>query len=174
MHSYSRQDALARRSFRDPHPLDNVPGQLFDDGNGYRIVLGSLGLKSAANDNTVLISPARTFDTLQNVLTGGVYFSFSKYQIMVGQQPALAPGVDPSLNAPPRSFVREKEWAVSSFNVENLYDFRDDPNDGCDFAGDPGPEPVCVGVNAPFDFVPDSNAEYRAGSARSRIRSRSI
>ena len=157
-----RQQALARRSFRDPHPLDNVPGQLFDDGNGYRIVLGSLGLKSAADDHTVLISPARTFDTLGNVLTGGVYFSFSKYQIMVGQQPALTPGIDPSLNAPPQGFVRQKEWAASTFNVENLYDFRDDLNDGCDFAGDPGPEPVCVGVNSPFDYVPDSNAEYQA------------
>jgi hypothetical protein len=153
----ARTDQFARRSFRDPHPLDNVPGQLFDDDNGYRIVLGSLGLKAAAGDNTVLIAPARTFDTVGNALTGGVYFSFSKYQIMVGQQPVLTSGVDPATNAPPRSFVREKEWSVTTYNVENLYDFRDDPNDGCDFAGNLG----CPGVNPPFDYVPRSSAEYQ-------------
>ena len=83
---------------RDPHPLDNNPA-LFDDGNGYRIILGSLGIKAAANDNTVLLAPARTFDTMTIAPIGGVYFSFNKYQIMVEQQPALTPGVDPALNA---------------------------------------------------------------------------
>jgi uncharacterized protein len=153
----ARPDPLARRSFRDPHPLDNLPGQLFDDDNGYRIVLGSLGLKSEAGDNTVLVAPARTFDTVENALTGGVYFSFSKYQIMVGEQPVLTHGIDPATNAPPRSFVRQKEFSVATYNVENLYDFRNDPNDGCDFAGDLG----CSGVNPPFDYVPRSDAEYR-------------
>ena len=152
-----RSDPFTRRSFRDPHPLDNHPVPLFDDGNGYRIVLGSHGLKAAASDNTVLIAPARTFDTLQNTLTGGVYFSFSKYQIMVDQQPELAPGVDPAANAPPRGYVRQKEWAAATFNVENLYDFRDDPTDGCDFVDDPG----CPGVNPPFDYVPKSDTEYQ-------------
>lgn len=65
-----RSSAFARRSFRDPHPLDNNPAPLFDDENGYRIVLGSLGLKAAAGNNTVLIAPARTFDTVENALTG--------------------------------------------------------------------------------------------------------
>lgn len=153
-----RSNPFARRVFRDPHPFDNVTSSLFDDGNGYRIVLGSHALKEAAADNTVLIAPARTFDTMTNSPAGGVYFSFSKYQIVVGVQPTLAPGVDPSLNAPPRSFVREKEWSAATFNVENLYDFRDDPFDGCDFAGNAG----CPGVNPPFDYVPASDAEYQA------------
>lgn len=152
-----RSSAFARRSFRDPHPLDNNPAPLFDDENGYRIVLGSLGLKAAAGNNTVLIAPARTFDTVENALTGGVYFSFSKYQIMVGQQPDLMHGVDPATNAPPAGFVRQKEWAGATFNVENLYDFRDDPNDGCDFAGNSG----CPGVNPPFDYVPSSDTDYQ-------------
>ena len=56
----------------------------FDDGNGYRIVLGSFGVKAAAGDHTELIAPARTFDTVTNSPVGGVYFSFSKYQVMVG------------------------------------------------------------------------------------------
>jgi hypothetical protein len=47
--------------------------------------------------------------------------------------------------------------AVASYNVENLYDFRDDPTDGCDFQGNSG----CPGVTGPFDYVPASDAVYR-------------
>jgi predicted extracellular nuclease len=152
-----RADPYARRAFRDPHPLDNDPA-LFDDGNGYRIILGSLGIKAAANDNTVLLAPARTYDTMTNAPIGGVYFSFSKYQIMVEQQPELTPGVDPTLNAPPQPFDRNQEFSIAPYNVENLYDFRDDPFDGCDFTGNSG----CPGVNPPFDYVPASDAIYQA------------
>lgn len=154
-----RADPYARRAFRDPHPLDNIDtGQLFDDGNGYRIIMGSLGIKFAAGDNTALIAPARTFDALNNAPVGGVYFSFSKYQIMVEQQLDLTPGVDPALNNPPQTFDLGDEFSLATFNVENLYDFRDDPFDGCDFAGNPG----CPGVNPPFDYVPASDAAYQA------------
>jgi uncharacterized protein len=171
-HPADRPNRFTRRSFRDPHPLDNNRDPLFDDGNGYRIIIGSLGVKGAANDRELLITPARTFDELQNTLTGGVYFSFNKFQIMVGQQPVLMPGVDPSTNSPPLSVSRNREWSVSSFNVENLYDFRDDPHDGCDFADDPGAEPRCVGVNPPFDYVPASDAVYqeRLGEIAQQIR----
>lgn len=152
-----RADPYSRRAFRDPHPLDNDPA-LFDDGNGYRIILGSLGIKAAANDKTALIAPARTYDTMTNAPIGGVYFSFSKYQIMVEQQPVLTPGVDPALNAPPQAFNRAQEYSLAPYNVENLYDRRDDPFDGCDFTGNPG----CPGVNPPFDYVPASQAIYEA------------
>lgn len=152
-----RPDPYARRAFRDPHPLDNDPA-LFDDGNGYRIILGSLGIKAAAGDNTALIAPARTFDTVNNALVGGVYFSFSKYQLMVEQQLDLTPGVDPALNDPPQAYDLGEEFSLATFNVENLYDFRDDPFDGCDFTGNPG----CPGVNPPFDYVPASDAVYQA------------
>jgi hypothetical protein len=163
-----RSNEFTRRAYRDPHPLDNNPTPLFDDGNGYRIIIGSLGVKAVANDRELLITPARTFDTLQNTLTGGVYFSFNKFQIMVAQQPELTPGVDPSTNAPPQSFNPNSRWSVSSFNMENLYDFGDDPHDGCDFVGNPG----CPGVNPPFDYVPASNAAYqeRLGEIAQQIR----
>jgi predicted extracellular nuclease len=153
-----RADPYARRAFRDPHPLDNDPGNLFDDGNGYRIILGSLGIKAAAGVNTELIAPARTFDIMDNAPVGGVYFSFNKYQIMVGEQPALTPGVDPALNNPPQAFDRAQEYSLATYNVENLYDFRDDPFDGCDFTGNSG----CPGVSPPFDYVPASQAAYQA------------
>ena len=152
-----RAEEYERRSFRDPHPLDNDPA-LFDDGNGYRIILGSLGIKAAFGDNAALIAPARTFDTLTHAPTGGVYFSFSKYQIQVGEQLALDPGADPSGNAPPPAFDPATEVRVVTFNLENLYDFRDDPFDGCDFTGNAG----CPGVNPPFDYVPASEAAYQA------------
>src|SRR5690606_2807932 len=45
-----RDDPYAQRVFRDAHPLDNHPETDFDDGNGYRFVLGSFGLKGASDD----------------------------------------------------------------------------------------------------------------------------
>jgi len=150
-----RTDPYARRAFRDAHPLDNQPG-LVDDGNGYRILLGPLGVKATADDNLTLLPPTRVFDTLDAAVVGGVDFSFDKYRINPAQQPQLTPGVDPSLNAPPQSFARDGAYSVANFNVENLYDYRDDPFDGCDFTGNPG----CPGVTPPFDYVPASQAAY--------------
>jgi predicted extracellular nuclease len=154
----SRPDVYERRVFRDPHPLDDVPGQLFDNGNGYRFLLGSLGIKATESDSLALLAPARTFDTLTNSPVGGVYFSFNKYQIQVEAQPAFAPGADPSLNGAPVAADPEIAWTSATYNVENLYDFRDDPTDGCDFIGNSG----CPGVSPPFDFVPASLADYQA------------
>jgi hypothetical protein len=52
--------------------------------------------------------------------------------------------------------VAGEEFSTSDYNVENLYDYRDDPFDGCDFAGNSG----CPGVFPPFDYVPASEAAY--------------
>ncbi len=152
-----RADPYARRVFRDPHPLDNQLTPLFDDGNGQRIMLGSLGVKWAAGDNTVLLPPARVFDTLTTDAVGGLYFSFEKYGVQA-ESVAFASGADSSANAAPVAANRSEEYAVATFNVENLYDYRDDPFDGCDFAGNPG----CLGVNPPFDYVPASAEAYAA------------
>jgi hypothetical protein len=154
-----RPDPYQRLVYRDPHPLDDVgPAGSFDNGNGMRIMLSGHGLKALAADNTLLIAPARTYDTITNALTGSLYFAFSKYSIEVEQQPILLNGVDPALNAPPVAAVDGVEFATSDYNVENLYDRRDDPFDGCDFTGNLG----CPGVNPPFDYVPASEAIYEA------------
>jgi uncharacterized protein len=153
-----RADPYARRVFRDAHPLDDIPDQLFDNGNGYRFLLGGMGVKATENDNRTLLTPARTFDTLTNSLIGGVYFSFSKYQIQVEQQPDFENGVNPAENNPPQEENRSLEYSIITYNLENLYDYRDDPNDGCDFTGNSG----CPGVYPPFDYVPDSNEAYQA------------
>ncbi len=156
-----RPDPYDRRVFRDAHPLDNDTSQTFDDGNGNRIMLAGLGVKAVANDNTVLLPPVRVFDTLKDDAVGGLYFSFEKYGIQV-ESAAFTAGADPSANTAPVAANRNEEFAVATFNVENLYDYRDDPFDGCDFAGNAG----CSGVNPPFDYVPASAEDYQAQLAR--------
>ena len=152
------RSGYAQRVFRDAHPLDDEPG-LVDNGNGFRILVGALGLKQLGGDNTILLPPSRTFDTVSNALVGGLNFSFNKYRIETAVAPALVHGIEPALNAPPTSGNRLVEHSVGDYNVENLYDFRDDPNDGCDFVG--GANTGCPGVSPPFDYVPASNAVYQ-------------
>ncbi|MFI7603865.1 lamin tail domain-containing protein [Micromonospora sp. NPDC049366] len=151
-----RADPYARRVFRDAHPLDNDPTRLFDDGNGQRILLGSMGVKGTSGDSTTLVAPAHTFDTLRQDAFGGLYYSFEKYGVQV-EGAEFAAGADPSKNNPPKPADRSAEVAVATYNVENLYDFRDDPFDGCDFTGNAG----CPGVSPPFDYVPAGEADYQ-------------
>ena len=153
-----RTSPFARRAFRDAHPLDDIASQVFDNGNGYRMMIGSHGVKATLDDPLALVTPSRTFDTLQNELVGGIYFGFSKYQVMPSQQPVFVHGVDPSTNAPPEAFDRGAEYSIADYNVENLYDLRDDPFDGCDFVGNAG----CPGVMPPFNYVPASQETYEA------------
>ncbi|MGW0431414.1 lamin tail domain-containing protein [Micromonospora sp. NPDC003197] len=152
-----RADPYAARVFRDTHPLDNDPSRLFDDGNGQRIMLGSMGVKGRTGDNTTLLPSARTFDKLTADAVGGLYYSFEKYGVQV-EQANFGAGADPAANHPPRPADRNRELAVATYNVENLYDYRDDPFDGCDFTGNSG----CPGVRPPFDYVPASAEEYAA------------
>jgi predicted extracellular nuclease len=156
----SRSNPYERLVYRDTHPLDDIgPAGSFDNGNGMRILLTSHGLKALGALDT-LIAPARTYDTITNELTGGLTFAFSKYSIEVEQQPLLVNGVDPALNAPPAAAQAGVEFATSDYNVENLYDYRDDPFDPCDFVG--GANTGCPGVNPPFDYVPASVEVYEA------------
>jgi predicted extracellular nuclease len=152
-----RTNPFERRVFRDAHPLDDVSNLVFDNGNGYRMLIGSHGVKTL-DDPLALLTPSRTFDTLKNDLVGGVYFAFNKYQVMPSEQPVFEHGIDPSTNAPPQAFDRGGEYSIADYNVENLYDRRDDPNDGCDFPGNAG----CPGVSPPFNYVPETQAQYDA------------
>jgi uncharacterized protein len=149
-----RRDPYARRVFRDAHPLDDKPG-LVDNGNGNRILIGPMGVKAVAQDSHAVLPAARTFDTLARDAVGGLYYAFSKYGIQVTGV-TFRHGADPARNHPPKPANRQRELAVATFNVENLYDHRDDPFDGCDFTGNTG----CPGVSPPFDYVPASEAAY--------------
>ena len=116
-----------------------------------------MGLKALAGDNMLLLPPSRTFATVTNALVGGLNFTFNKYRLETTATPTLQNGIDPALNAPPTAGDRHVEYSVGDYNVENLYDYRDDPNDGCDFVGNLG----CPGVTPPFDYVPASDAVYQ-------------
>jgi predicted extracellular nuclease len=155
-----RADPYARRTFRDAHALDNNPDQLFDDGNGQRIMVGTTGVKWTAQDSAAMLPPVHSFDTLTADAVGGLSYSFSKYGIQV-EQASFGAGADPSANHPPQPAKRSEEFSVATYNVHNLYDFRDDPFDGCDFTGNSG----CPGVNPPFDYVPASAEEYNGSLA---------
>lgn len=152
-----REDAYSRRAFRDAHPLDNIADQVFDDGNGYRIALGSAGLKGANGDAGAVLASVRTFDRITTAPTGGVGYRFGKYIVDVTHQITCERGADPALNAPPVAPKAAAQYTVATYNVENLYDYRDDPSDPCDFEGNPGRP----GVEPPFDYVPHGEAEYR-------------
>ncbi|WP_446217072.1 lamin tail domain-containing protein [Micromonospora sp. IBHARD004] len=150
-----RTDPYARRVFRDAHPLDDIPGQLFDNGNNQRVLLGAGGVKATAGDSAALLPEARTFDTLTEDAYGAISYAFSKYSVQP-EQLTLTGGADPAANNPPQPANRNTEVAVATYNLENLYDYRDDPFDGCDFTGNTG----CTGVTPPFDYVPASEAAY--------------
>lgn len=151
-----RTDPYARRVFRDPHPLDNKPETLFDDGNEYRINVGSIGVKGATGDATQNVTSTRVYDTLTTPAVGGVSFTFGRYQLEPDRQLATAAGPSPDQNAPPADPVRPAQYSVADYNVENLYDFRDDPFDSYDFIGNAN----CTSAST-CDYPPRSEAEYR-------------
>ena len=160
-----RSNPFWRRAFRDAHPLDDNYDPTSWDGNGYRILLGSLGIKASEHDGQALIDPARTFDTLTNAPSGGLNYTFGKYRVEITGQPVFSEGVDPSADNPPQAFDRSLRYSIADYNLENLYDYRDDPFSGCDFTGDSGcprVAPFLAAVSSPFDYVPASDAAYQA------------
>lgn len=157
-----RDEPYTGRVFRDAHPLDNNPDTDFDDGNGYRFVLGSFGVKATEGDPDAVLAPAKTFDTTTEANRGGVYLSFGKYTINVADQLALdTGGPDPAANSPVQPADRDAELSVASYNVENLYDFRDSPNSGCDFPGNDGCFAPNETVTPPFNYVPADDAAHQ-------------
>jgi predicted extracellular nuclease len=169
-----RADAYTRRAFRDAHPLDDNYDPNVWDGNGYRLLIGSLGIKYAENNAQALIAGARTYSTMTNAPAGGLNYTFNKYRIEISEQPALSVGADPAQNNPPEAFDRDTGYSIVDFNLENLYDYRDNPFSGCDFQNIPaGSNPKCSKTGTPFiadvtpssggyDYVPASDAVYQA------------
>ena len=107
------------------------------DGNGYRILMGSLGIKSAAGDAQALIAPARTYSNPANAPAGGLNYTFSKYRIemrLSPRSPRARSGAEQSAGV----FDRSIHYTIADYNLENLYDYRDNPFSGCDFTGNSG------------------------------------
>lgn len=157
-----RDEVYERKVFRDAHPLDNKEDD-FNDGNGYRFVMASAGVKDTLDDPDAVLAPAKTFDVITEANRGGVNISFDKYVVNVEQQLELDTSAPEAKdNNPVQEVDRDQEMSISSYNVENLYDYRDNPNSDCDFHGNEG----CVGedgqtVDPPFDYVPGSEEEYQ-------------
>lgn len=145
-----RRTTWHRRVFRDIHPLDDITEQGFDNGNGFLIALSSRGINGK-------FEPMRTFDRLDSV-TGAIRLHYNEFKVIVDHMPTYNRGADPSdvltIDAP----ANLKTLAVATFNVENLYDMRDDPEDDCDFADDPG----CPDVRKPFNYLPETQEAYDA------------
>jgi predicted extracellular nuclease len=167
-----RTITYTNRAFRDAHPLDDNYDPTNWDGNGYRILMGSLGIKFTADDAQELIDPARTFDTVTNTPAGGLNYTFSKYRIEISEQPTFSEGPDPAQNNPPTAIAdRSLAYNIVDYNLENLYDYRDNLFSGCDFANVPaGSNPKCSktgtpftsDVTPPYDYVPANDAAYQA------------
>jgi hypothetical protein len=127
--------------------------------------MGSLGIKAAVDDAQALIDPARTFSTVTNAPAGGLNYTYSKYRIEISAQPTFNEGVDPAANNPPQTFDRSIGYSIADYNLENLYDYRDNPFSGCDFTGNSGcakVAPFLAAVTPPYDYVPASDDDYQA------------
>jgi uncharacterized repeat protein (TIGR01451 family) len=154
-----RADPFARRVFRDGEALDWGTNT---DGNSYRISVEANVLKGNANDYNIQMPRANVYDVVTNTLVGPLTYAFSRYTLMVENTPAISTTVDASTNAPPQAPDRLRQYSMATLNMENLYDYLNDPADGCDFLGDPG----CPGVTPPFDYVPADLAAYQTHLAK--------
>ncbi len=151
-----RGRAAERRLFRGAHPLSAVPHGEGLAGHGMRLVLGSLGLGEEDSD---LYLPAVTMGAVfPEALVGGLQFAFGQYVLQVERMPEVRGGPPPSAWRIPAPEGSETRLRIATYNIENLYDFVNNPFHDCDFPGDPG----CPGVREPWNYLPPLDAHYRA------------
>ena len=156
-----REQLFQNRTFRDAHPLDDLPYQRFDNGNGARILLGSLGIKGSSQNLNLNLPAARTGDRLTYEISGGIIYSYSQYKFMPLERPSVQQGVDPMKNTiqePPTLNSGKVHFRIVTYNLENLYDHRDDPHDPCDAQSNLG----TGNVRPPFNYLPSHESEYRS------------
>lgn len=151
-----RTNRHAQRVFRDAHPLDDLPDRLFDNGNGYRIYLGDYGIKGHARTLSEGLPAVRTFDVLRQPAEGAVLHGYGRYTVHVNHPVLFRSGVEPSANRPPTLPAMDKALTVAIYNIENLYDFRDDPFDPEDFYASSHNNPPQL-----QNYVPTSEKQYR-------------
>lgn len=149
--------AAGRRLFRGPHPLSGVPEEHRLDGHGMRLILGSLGLMGR-NPETPLRLPAwKTGTTFPEPLTGGIQYAFGNYILQVETLPEWRGGDSPATWHIPVPDGSETRLRIATYNIENLYDFVDNPFSDVDFPTNPG----TGRIQPPFHFLPGSEEEYR-------------
>lgn len=156
-----RDDPAARRLFRGAHPLSDVPWERRLEGHGMRLALGSLALPGRSAGEEARLPPLSTGSVFPDLLVGGIHFTYGTYVLQLEEVPRHLgmPGADPATWRVPRDpDDTGTRLRIVTYNVENLYDFVNDPFSDCDFPGDPG----CPGVRQPFNYLPKSDREYRA------------
>jgi predicted extracellular nuclease len=142
-----REESETRRLFRPVHPLGT-------DAVGARMMLGHLGARERLEKSSTHAMPmVHAGSVITSPLTGGVTYTWGDYVVQPDHLPELE-DAGPAASSLPEE---KKGVRVAAYNVENLYDFQNDPFDGCDFAGDEG----CPDVRKPFNYVPVSDERYR-------------
>lgn len=140
-----RDNVFTRRVFRDTHELDD--GESGD--NWYRISVEPNILKGLANDYEVNLPDYRTYDVFTTPLTGNLVYAFARYTLQIDTLPTVEIGMSPADNMPIEGPDRAVSYTVATFNVENLYDFYDDPFDSQDTPARPT-----------FNYVPMVPEDY--------------
>lgn len=151
-----REDAASRRLYRPFHDRSHLREETVQE-HGQVLVLGQLGAETVVEEwDAHAMPPVHAGSVIANPLEGGVVYSWGEYVIMPSRLPVIE-DVGPSPSSLPEESAEEDCIRVAAYNVENLYDYRNDPFDGCDFAGDEG----CPDVRRPFNYVPASDEVYQ-------------
>lgn len=151
-----REQPAARRLFRGAHVLSDVPRGEWLEGHGMRLVVGSLGLFDP--DANLHLPQVTTGTVFPEAVIGGLQFGYGQYVMQVEEMPETRGGSAPSTWRIPAPEGSEDRLRIASYNIENLYDYIDNPFHGCDFVGNPG----CPGIREPWTYLPLSDAHFRA------------
>lgn len=141
-----RENLYERRVFRDTEALDDGS----DNDNPYRISVEANVLKGLAYDYNVNLPPYSTYEVFTSPLTGNLVYAFARYTLQIDTLPEVQAGVAPDQNTPIVAADPATQFTVATFNVENLYDFYNDPFDIND-----NPE------NLAFNYVPRTLEAYQ-------------
>ncbi|MBI5930995.1 MAG: endonuclease/exonuclease/phosphatase family protein [Chloroflexi bacterium] len=141
-----RENLYERRVWRDTEALDD--GLAGD--NPYRISVEANVLKGLAYDYNVNLPAYSTYETFTTPLTGNLVYAFARYTLQIDTLPEVQAGVAPDQNTPIVAADPASQFTIATFNVENLYDFYNDPFDIND-----NPE------NLAFNYVPRTLEAYQ-------------
>ena len=120
-----RESIFERRVFRDVHTLDDG----IDPENLYRISVEGNILKAQANDYAVNLPIYNTFDVFSTELTGNLIYAFGRYTMMIDTLPEVERNNNPQRNNTLTIPDRSNQFSVATANIENLYDYYNDPFD---------------------------------------------
>lgn len=152
-----REDPLARRLYRSAHPLSDIDPERNMDGHGNFVVIGSLGLMERLEDRDAQLPPVYAGSVIEGDLIGAIQYSWGEYILQITHLPEIH-AVEKPVQTLPEPDPETPGLRIAAYNVENLYDFIDNPFHDCDFPGNSG----CPGVREPFNYVPASDEIYRA------------